>query len=78
LKKTSIGLNLIAKTTIYTLCCFKNVGVPGTPQLIKENYKGSEIHFQFEPDKNDICEDCKDRLSGAVGRRGDFIAILFT
>jgi hypothetical protein len=22
-----------AKTTIYTICCFKNVGVPGTPQI---------------------------------------------
>jgi hypothetical protein len=26
LKKSSSGPNLIAKTTIYTICCFKNVG----------------------------------------------------
>ena len=32
LKKSSSGPNLIAKTTIYTICCFKNVSVPGTPQ----------------------------------------------
>jgi hypothetical protein len=33
LKKPSSGPNLIAKTTIYTICCFKNVGVPGTPHF---------------------------------------------
>ena len=26
------GPNLIAETTIYAICCFKNVGVTGTPQ----------------------------------------------
>ena len=38
-KKPSSGPNLIAKTTIYTICCFKNVGVPGTPHsgCVNEN-----------------------------------------
>jgi hypothetical protein len=29
-RKPSSGPNLIAKTTMYIICCFKNVGVPGT------------------------------------------------
>jgi hypothetical protein len=32
-KKLLGGPNLSAKTTIYTIYCFKNVGVQGTPQI---------------------------------------------
>ena len=46
--------NLIAKTTIYTICCFKNVGVPGTPHVfvsvlcIVDTVIKSEIHSLFD------------------------------
>jgi hypothetical protein len=52
-KQSSSGTNLIAKTTIYNICCFKNVGVP---LVYISLFSYSQIMYNFVPNNFKECD----------------------